>query len=358
MAAPLPFTGERFTPECAGGIWYEHWHRYVLARSWVAGKTVLDAACGEGYGSAFLSQVAGQVTGVDLSATAIAHARNRYGANRNLDYLEASATKLPLPDASMDVVVSFETIEHLQEQEAMLAEFRRVLRPDGFLILSAPNRLVYSDEKNYRNEHHVREHSRGELDALLSPVFPKSVWYAQRLQFNSVLWAMQLPLAGRYGAAQSCGMHPEALTPVNCNPDGMYFFVVCGSMAANLPKPPDLCLFADTDGAVLKQYEQLMSWQWEAKDQMIRLDAAKSHLESQLKNCVDQHHAEVASQTDRLNRLQIQIDDLARASAEADRERLLLHNQVESLRDQLNYRSSLIGWLKLPLHRLRRLFGS
>ncbi|MCW5579095.1 MAG: class I SAM-dependent methyltransferase, partial [Dokdonella sp.] len=77
---PLPFTGERFTPECVREIWYEHWHRYAFARGLVAGKRVLDAACGEGYGSALLAAVAGSVTGVDVDADAIAHARARYGA--------------------------------------------------------------------------------------------------------------------------------------------------------------------------------------------------------------------------------------------------------------------------------------
>ena len=60
----LPFTGERFTPECVREIWYEHWHRYVFARRIAAGRRVLDAACGEGYGSALLADVAAQVVGV------------------------------------------------------------------------------------------------------------------------------------------------------------------------------------------------------------------------------------------------------------------------------------------------------
>ena len=56
--AALPFTGERFTPECVREIWYEHWHRYAFARRLGAGRRVLDAACGEGYGSALLAKVA------------------------------------------------------------------------------------------------------------------------------------------------------------------------------------------------------------------------------------------------------------------------------------------------------------
>ena len=77
--ADITFTGERFVPGCAGEIAYEHWHRYAFARQFVAGKRVLDAACGEGYGSALLASVAASVVGVDIDAPAVAHAAERYG---------------------------------------------------------------------------------------------------------------------------------------------------------------------------------------------------------------------------------------------------------------------------------------
>ena len=65
MSDNLSFTGERFTPECVREIWYEHWHRYALAARYAAGRRVLDAACGEGYGSALLARHAKDVVGVD-----------------------------------------------------------------------------------------------------------------------------------------------------------------------------------------------------------------------------------------------------------------------------------------------------
>ena len=74
----LPFDGERFTPECVREMWYEHWHRYVFAQDFVAGKRVLDLACGEGYGADLLARTASSVVGVDISEAAIAHARARY----------------------------------------------------------------------------------------------------------------------------------------------------------------------------------------------------------------------------------------------------------------------------------------
>src|SRR5437762_9292288 len=109
----IPFTGERFLPGCTGEIAYEHWHRYAFARRFVTGKRVLDAACGEGYGTALLSTVASAIVGVDIDAETVAHASACYGGGARVRFVEGSCTDLPLSDASIDVVVSFETVEHL-----------------------------------------------------------------------------------------------------------------------------------------------------------------------------------------------------------------------------------------------------
>ena len=83
----LPFTGERFTPECVREIAYEHWHRYAFALQLVAGKQVLDAACGEGFGADLLAGKAGSVHAVDVDAACIEHAKSRYGSKENLSFL-------------------------------------------------------------------------------------------------------------------------------------------------------------------------------------------------------------------------------------------------------------------------------
>ena len=99
----MEFTGERFTPECVREIWYEHWHRYAFALDLAKGKRVLDAACGEGYGSNLLAGVAEHVLGVDISDEAIGHARNRYCNRNNLEFRSGDAAQLELPDNSVDV---------------------------------------------------------------------------------------------------------------------------------------------------------------------------------------------------------------------------------------------------------------
>src|SRR5579862_6931319 len=173
----LVFTGERFLPDCRGEIWLEHWHRYHFATSLARDKRVLDAACGEGYGSALLSIAATSVVGLDAADEAIAHARTAYGDLRGLRFEQGDCAALPFADASFDLVVSFETIEHITAQREFLGEVRRVLAPGGLLLLSSPNKAEYTDRRRYNNPYHVAELYRGELVDLLADFFPHTAWY-------------------------------------------------------------------------------------------------------------------------------------------------------------------------------------
>jgi ubiquinone/menaquinone biosynthesis C-methylase UbiE len=183
----LPFTGERFIPGTRGEIWIEHWHRYHFASRWVAGKRVLDIACGEGYGSALLARRATQVTGVDVSQQAIDHAKRTYPDLGKVEFKVGSCTAIPAPDAAFDVAVSFETLEHIAEQEQFLAELARVLKPDGLLLISCPNKAEYTDKRGTKNEFHVKELYRDEFAALVARRFPHSAWYGQKPTFYSVI---------------------------------------------------------------------------------------------------------------------------------------------------------------------------
>ena len=184
----LSWTGERLTTAAAGQVEIEHLHRYFLARELCRGLDVLDVASGEGYGSAFLAQVAQSVTGVELSEDAVRHASTAYVAP-NLRYQQGDARNLPLDDASVDVVVSFETIEHFYEQEQFIAETRRVLRPGGRLIISSPEPSVYSPTGSSANPYHVRELSRAEFEDLLKSTFKHLHVLAQRPMLGSALIA-------------------------------------------------------------------------------------------------------------------------------------------------------------------------
>ena len=182
----LPFTGERYTPEIGGSIELEHLHRYLLASQVAQGKTVLDIACGEGYGSAMLARTAQQVFGVDIAPDAVEHAQKRYAAD-NLEFRVGSCVAIPLEDASVDVVVSFETLEHHDEHNAMMREVKRVLRPGGLLIISSPNKLECTDKPGRTNPHHVKELYRDEFVALLHGHFTHHRIYGQRVLYGSAI---------------------------------------------------------------------------------------------------------------------------------------------------------------------------
>jgi len=185
----LPFTGERFIPSCEREIWYEHYHRYAMAMDWIKGRKVLDAACGEGYGSHLMASQAAAVVGVDVDPEAIAHANKHYRAE-NLSFQQADALNMDFPDHSFDVVVSFETLEHLAAHDDLLNSFKRVLKPEGVLIISTPDKKEYSDNTGFDNEFHVKELYQHEMESLMTGHFKHLSWYGQKLMFTSAIWQL------------------------------------------------------------------------------------------------------------------------------------------------------------------------
>jgi SAM-dependent methyltransferase len=277
----LEFTGERFMPEVAGQIAFEHMHRYHFASRFCSGKRVLDVACGEGYGSRILSNAAASVVGVDISAEAVVHARSRY-ANNTLEFVEASAASLPFPDASFDVVVSFETIEHHDQHKEMLSEIRRVLRPGGLLVLSSPNKQYYSVEPGYSNPYHVKELFREELLALAGRYFTSIQIYSQRVVHGSLLVAEG---KGSFGSILGTGPNTSKSEPGLSRPlydlilasDGLlpepqstfYEMKVHGLDAANFygVHLPERVHNADTQVASLKHQLEGQAQRYQQEDQ-------------------------------------------------------------------------------------------
>ena len=147
---------------------------------------MLDVASGEGYGSALLAQTARSVSAVEIDSRTVEHAAANY-QSENLRFLLGSAQAIPIDSQSVDAVVSFETIEHFYEQEKFLSEIRRVLRPDGLLIISSPNRDTYSAPGAPPNPHHVRELTRNEFKQALSHRFRHVKILGQRPIVGSVV---------------------------------------------------------------------------------------------------------------------------------------------------------------------------
>lgn len=252
----MEFTGERFVPTELGELSLEHWHRYAWCRQAVRGLQVLDVACGEGYGTALLAQTALSVHGVDISAEAVAHAQIEYGHLGNAAFEQASATELPFPDAHFDAVVSFETLEHLREQERMLAQIRRVLKPGGFFIVSSPNKEVYSDRRNFVNEFHVKELYFSELGELLGRHFGAIRYFGQRMASGSLL----VPAEGsqeQYAAFTDGGDGLSDRTAAAG--DIMYYLAVCAAAPDKLPEMP-ASFFTDDRVDLYGRHEQIARW--------------------------------------------------------------------------------------------------
>jgi len=326
MSDELPFTGERFIPGVPGEIWYEHWHRYHFAAPLVAGRAVLDIACGTGYGSALLARHAARVTGADLAQPAIDHARARYAAVPHLEFRQADCAALPFPDASFDAVVSFETLEHIAAQEPFLDEVRRVLRPAGLLVLSCPNKVEYTDKRGVPNEFHVRELYREELAALINPRFPHSAWYGQRPSFYSVVWPERGAARGEIFEVGETSA--DAPSPGHSRP--LYFIV----LASDAPEAiagvvPAVSVLADRDEWIYHDYEKVTRG-------------------------VDAAHRQGNLLAEQMRNLRSQHDEAARRGDERQAaERARFDEQIDIQQRELARRASWRWWLALPLRRLR-----
>jgi len=168
LDAVLPLTGERTIPDLdVENYWFRR-HEVVyqqLARR-CAGRDVLEAGCGEGYGADLIAGVARRVTAVDYDEATVAHVRARYP---RVEVVHANLTELPLADHSVDVVVNFQVIEHLWDQPRFVRECARVLRPSGVLMVSTPNRITFTPGRDTPiNPFHTRELNADELTQLLT----------------------------------------------------------------------------------------------------------------------------------------------------------------------------------------------
>jgi SAM-dependent methyltransferase len=187
----IEWTGERcvpWTPQVP--VAYEHYHRYLWAAPLVAGRRVLDLASGEGFGAAILAGSAAGVVGIEIDERTVEHSQLNYCAP-NLEFKLGSALDLSeFDDDAFDAVVAFEMIEHVADQDRVLAEADRVLTGDGLLILSTPDRLIYSDAQQQDNPFHERELTEAELRRLLASRFGQVALWGQRIAVGSRISAI------------------------------------------------------------------------------------------------------------------------------------------------------------------------
>lgn len=280
----IEFTGERFVPTEHGVIRQEHLHRYAWCLPLVEGKDVLDVASGEGYGSAMLASKARTVRGVDISHDAVNHAAERYATLDNLRYQQGSAAAIPLADDSVDVVVSFETIEHLLEQDEMMAEIRRVLRPDGILVMSSPNKEVYSDQAGYHNDYHVKELYLNEFQALLQKYFPAVEFSGHRMAVCSTITPLDgAPEQRVFQALADTGERVEQR--VAHMPAAVYFVAIAAADRGLISALPASLLFAEGED-LYNHHHEVARW---AQAQDAEIASLRGHVQREQSEVVTLH---------------------------------------------------------------------
>ncbi|MBW4470181.1 MAG: methyltransferase domain-containing protein [Stenomitos rutilans HA7619-LM2] len=191
----LDFTGERYIPALAGvdlSLWnVDHMVRYAFVSAFIKDKRVLDISCGSGYGSRYLAlQGAQQVVGVDVDERSIQFASKFY-QHPAVSFIQSDAHAIQsLKDASFDVIVSFETIEHLQNPRQFLLELRRLLKPDGQLFISCPNDYRVSPGVS---EFHLHKFRFIEFRDLYLSIFSEGVFVGQHLTVASCIMKPYAP---------------------------------------------------------------------------------------------------------------------------------------------------------------------
>ena len=151
-------------------LFARHVAAYKFCAQYCLGKRVIDIGCGDGYGTNLLSKYASEVVGIDMDKATIVHAHEQY-TKKNITFAVGDAESLP-GCITFDVVVSFQLIEHIHDTEKYLSQIKKVLKKNGIVVLTTPNRLLRL-ENNQKpwNTFHITEYSGRSLYSLLSRYF-------------------------------------------------------------------------------------------------------------------------------------------------------------------------------------------
>ncbi|QHW31548.1 glycosyltransferase [Paenibacillus rhizovicinus] len=265
----MQFTGERFMPNATNKqLEVEHRQRYLSVEPLVLDKIVLDAACGEGYGARILAQRATHVYGIDISIEAITNAELTYSAS-NLEFRQGSVEELEgIGGQSIDVVVSFETIEHIDEtaQHKFLHEIKRVLKDDGLLVISTPDKHWYTDVPAHHNPFHVREFYKHEFFVFLKKYFSHVKFFYQKNEIVSVIGSGE-------GAANYRSLDVDS-SVLN---EGMYIVAVCSARSVEGVKLHSL--MTNQEVQYHKLVSRVLSLQDEVEERNIHLGKLDQEIE-------------------------------------------------------------------------------
>jgi SAM-dependent methyltransferase len=330
----MEFTGERVIPgQTDPDLLNEHIARYRFAEGLVGGRTVLDAGCGVGYGSEILARKASRVYAVDIAMDAVS-AGARDHAPAGVRFVQGSCTGLPFHDASLDVVVAFEVIEHLEDWRGLLSEARRVLRHDGQLLVSTPNRLYYSETRTEPNAYHVHEFDYAEFRSELEAVFPHTAIFLEN-HTNAIAFTPE--------NVQGLRTSVESGSP---SPDEAHFFLAVCSALPQFGSPA--FVFVPASGNVLRDREKHIgllegelakktAWLEETKQELEKMAAINAEEQRRSQESLTKMEQEMEEKTAWARQLDVEHTKLAEwsKSLEADyREALANYDKLEGISEE------------------------
>jgi GT2 family glycosyltransferase/2-polyprenyl-3-methyl-5-hydroxy-6-metoxy-1,4-benzoquinol methylase len=345
-AAPrlIEWTGERCVPWAPDiQVVYEHFHRYLWASELVEGRRVLDLGSGEGFGAALLSEGASHVVGIDVDERTVEHSKLNY-AGANLEFHLGTAVDLTaFEDGSFDAVVAFEIIEHVREQELVLAEIARVLSDDGLLVISTPDRRAYGQARGEPNPFHARELSLEEFVELLESRFTHTAAWGQRTITGSHLnRIVDRPVEGAQGGSSEFFIERSGDEwRVADSPGALY----CVALASNAPLVgvPSSSTLADCEIELVREKERDTAAAIGEREQVRRekqeyVDALRREQEQWDERLRERDAAERVRLESLHERLRAQDQDLARTEgtlADTRNAAEALRVEVETAREQL-----------------------
>ena len=344
----MEFTGERAIPgQTDPDLMNEHWARYAFAEALVGSKRVLDAGCGVGYGAARLAEVAAEVVALDQARDPLTAGGKQYSHPR-LRFVQGDCTRFPFADSSLDAVVAFEVIEHLDEWKALIEESRRVLVPAGQFIVSTPNRLYYGEAREDPNPFHVHEFTHDEFREELGRCFPHVMLFLEN-HADALVFASEF---------QGIRAHLET---VDQAPDEAHFFLaVCsqrplhGSQAfVYLPSSANLLREREKHIGLLQgEVNKRDEWLAAARVELDKFDAVQESAKRTIAQ-LEQENADKENWAQRLDELVTERTDWAQqldgelAGVRAEREKCiqLLEDSEKRVTERTDWAQRLDGEL-------------
>lgn len=293
---------------------------------------MLDIACGEGYGTALIGKYAKKVIGVDIDEACIEWASGNYASNNDkLSFVQGTVTSIPLDDNSIDVVISFETIEHVTEadQHLFMSEVKRILKPDGLLIISTPNTELYSIKQDLNNQFHLKEFSKEEFRNFLKEYFSYTYDFEQGYEIVSTITSDNLEATKQL---QVYNWNRE-LKAVNRK------YLI--SIAANQEVPDT----ASLSSAVIQVDKDF----WEMIDYIRSLQKDQKEKE-QLKSINQELTDEKENQSIQLSQASTRLAEKEGIIADLNTKLLTLHQQVDELNNKLSEIYSSDGYKLLSVY--------